>query len=156
MIEAVRRRWRGAAVVVAGWALLLGLWLLLVDALDPPELIAGAAAAAIAAAAGALAVHSHVDLGTGLPVLRRAWRVPPEVARDSLVVLGAAILHLLRVRAMRGTFATLPAGPEACDPDATGRRGAVLFTSSLAPDTVAIGFDPAARTLVVHHLVRRR
>ncbi len=151
-----RRRSGGAAVAVAGWAVLLGLWLLLVDTLDPPELIAGAAAALIAALAGGLACHSSVVFRPSRVSPANAWRLPLEVVRDTVVVLRATLLHLLRVRRLAGGFDVQPAGPEAGSARASGRRAAALLRTSVAPNTVALGYDPRRGGIVVHHLVRPR
>jgi hypothetical protein len=151
-----RRRAGGVAVALAGWAVLLGLWLLLVDTFDPPELMAGSAAALIAAVAGGLACRSHLVLRPSRMSPADAWRLPRQVAHDTVVVLHATLLHLLGIRRMDGGFGVLPAGSEAGDAGAAGRRAAALLRTSLAPNTVALGYDPRRGEIVVHHLVRPR
>ncbi|MDB5066163.1 MAG: hypothetical protein JWM18_2597 [Chloroflexi bacterium] len=151
-----RRRAEVAAVALAGWAVLLGLWLLLVDNFDPPELMAGSAAALIAAVSGGLACRSYVVLRPSRISPADAWRLPLQVVHDTVVVLHATLLHVLGVRRLDGGFGVLPAGSEAGDPGAAGRRAAVLLRTSLAPNTVALGYDPRRGEIVVHHLVRPR
>jgi hypothetical protein len=150
------RRRAGVAVALAGWAVLLGLWLLLVDTFDPPELMAGSAAALIAAVAGGLACRSSVVLRPPRISPADAWRLPLQVVHDTVVVLRATLLHVLGVRRLDGGFGVVPAGSEAGDAGAAGRRAAALLRTSLAPNTVALGYDPRRGEIVVHHLVRPR
>jgi hypothetical protein len=144
------------ALAVGGWAVLLGLWLLLTDRPAADELLAGGAAALLAGVAGALACRSSVPPPAAGASLRAVLVLPARVGRDSLTVLWAVVLDVLRVRRIRGRFAVLPADPAITRRTAAGRRAAALLEASLAPNTVAIGVDPARKGIVVHQLVDPR
>jgi multisubunit Na+/H+ antiporter MnhE subunit len=145
--------WGGAA-----WAALFGLWLLLVDTFDPPELLAGAAAALIGVAAGAIACR---NLGVRIEPreLLRLAPLPLAAVRDTVTVTAALVEHLSG-RRRTGTFRQLPLGDAPADAaTAAGSRVLQVLATSFAPNRYVVDVDAAAHSVTVHVLVssaRRR
>jgi len=140
---------------VAASAALFGLWLLLVDTFDTPELLAGAGAALIGAAAGAIACR---DLGVRIEPreLVRLAPLPLTAVRDTLSVTAALVEHLAGHR-RTGAFRELPLRDVPPAPDAAaGSRVLQVLATSFAPNTYVVDVDADAAILTVHVLVTRR
>jgi hypothetical protein len=150
-VERVRRLFRfGFGLLVAG-----GVYLLLIDTTDLPELYAGLAVVAFAALAyEAAREQGFPELAPRPALLRQAWRavarVPPDIARVSL----AALQQVLRPRRRRGRLQAVRFrhGGPVRGHDAA-RRALAEALGSLAPNTVIVGVDRERDLLLAHQLV---
>ena len=149
---AVRRLWPW----VLGWCALFGLWLLLVDTLSGPELLAGSGAALIALVAGGRVCARALGLRPPLRDAAAAWSRPVAACRDSGIVLAAVVLQLLGIRRVHGRFIGVPFRARADDPRTAGRRALAAALTSFAPNTVVVGFDREQDVMIVHRLVATR
>jgi len=139
---------------VAAWAALFGLWLLLVDTFDPPELLAGAVAALIGTAAGAIACHT-LGVRIELRELVRLGPLPLVAVRDTLYVTAALVEHLMG-RRRSGAFRQLPLRDLPSAPAAAaGSRVVQVLATSFAPSAYVVDVDTEAGILTVHVLVTR-
>ncbi len=129
------------------------LWLLLVDATDEPDLIAGGVCALIAAGL-ATVVQSQRTIHARLPlaVLRRAYRPPILLLTDTGRVFGALLRRVVLRQDVRGTFRAVPYRATGDDPEDVGRRLLSVWGASVAPNRYAIGIDPSQELLIVHEL----
>jgi len=143
---------RRAAIALVTWALLFGVWMLLVDTKSRPELVAGAVAAALAATASELVRAQRVaQVRARLRWLLRAWRPIVRIPLDVALVIST----LLHPRRTRGRFRALRFRAPGDDPEDTARRTLAEGFGSLAPNTYVIGVDTNRRVLIVHQLVER-
>lgn len=135
-------------------AALFGLWLLLVDATDEPNLITGGVCA-LAAAGLATAVQAmkgqHPRLR--LSMLLRLYRPFLLLVTDSVRVTLALFAHLILRRPVQGTFRAVRYRATAPDPDDRARRLLTEWAASLAANRYAIGIDQRRNILIVHQLV---
>lgn len=149
-----RPRPRRVLAAVLGGAAMFGLWLLLVEDFYPSELLAGGAAALIAVVAGLLAVQSEQRFARLLLAETRALAAAPfAVVRDSVIVLGAALLAGIRARPVRSAFREIPFEPGDDSAESAGRRAIATAAHSLAPNTSVLGYDSRRDVMVVHQLV---
>lgn len=142
---------KAALVWVAVAAVLFGLWMLLVDTREAPQVLAGLLVAAIAASGSELVRRqqvARVRLRGGW--LLRAWRPAASVPRD-LWRLATALVAARRTGAA-GRFRALPfrAGD---DPEGRGREALAELAGSFSPNTYVVGLDREHGLLLVHQLV---
>lgn len=146
-----RRRWlRG----VAWWLALFAIWMLLVDSLARPEVIAGFGAAFLALPV-ALLVSARVERRFQMRArwLRELRSAPFFVLRDSLLVLRALCLHVIGRETMRGEFRLVPWSPaEGDDVEANSWQAFAVIATSIAPNTYIIGVDPERGVALAHQL----
>jgi hypothetical protein len=143
---------RSLRTYVWAFALAAGFYLLLIDTVDLPELLAMLAICAVAAGAYLIARHERVGeatiqgrwlLGAGRPVA--------TIPRQVLWVSVEAIGQLLRPRASRGRFRAVSfATPDGAE--TIGRVALAEGFGSLAPNTIVIGVDEEQGLLLVHQL----
>jgi multisubunit Na+/H+ antiporter MnhE subunit len=141
-------------VWLAWWGSLLLAWLLLVDTLDPQELIVGVAAAALAATV-AVAVHRRGYIRfwpraawlAQLPYL--AWRV----VADSGLLAAALWRRLVDRQAVTGSTIRVPFHYGGDNGRDGARRALVNASVSLTPNTFVIDIDPEGDNVLVHQLV---
>ena len=147
-----RRRWLRAGV--AWWLALFAIWMLLVDSLARPEVIAGMGAAFLALPV-ALLVSARVERRFQMRArwLRELRSAPFFVLRDSLLVLRALCLHVIGRAAMRGEFRLVPWLPaEGDDVAANSWQAFAVIATSIAPNTYIIGVDPERGVALAHQL----
>jgi len=138
----------GEALLV--WALVMGVWLLLVDTVSLAELLAGGAAALLAAIATALVDAEH------LARLRLQARVllalPAQLAGVplDLWLLARELAKALTSGHHSGSFHELAFEGDTGARD-NGRRAAIEMLGSLSPNTIVLGVDE--RAVLVHQLV---
>jgi len=150
-----RSRHPGAARAwLVWWALLMALWLALVDTVLAPELVAGAICAAIAAT-GAVIVRQQRRL---LLRPRVRWiRCAGRPMRSAITDLGPLARALwrrgVRRRDERGALVEVPYPAVGDDPRAAAHRVFTEALGSLAPNTLVVGVDHERRVLLVHQLV---
>ncbi len=144
---------RRLAFFASFWALSAVLWMLLVDTVMTPELLAGAGVATIAAVGAELAREQRLARVSVSPRwLTQAWRPVAKVPRDVALVTVAAFRQLVRPLPERGRVQVIsvPGGGDA--PSARGRRAVAEALGSLAPNTIVVGVDPERDVLVAHQL----
>lgn len=143
-----------AGIWLAWCAALAVVWLLLVDTLDPEELVVGAMASSVAATV-AVAVHRRGYIRFWP---RAAWlREIPNVVRDVIVDcgrLGAALWRRLVLRhPVHGATIRVPFHHGGDNGRDGARRALVNFAVSLTPNTYVVDIDPEGDSLLVHRLV---
>lgn len=144
-----RRRLALAAVLIAWWALLGGMWMLLVDTVSTAEVL-GAVAASLLAALATRLVFGGVDAmrpaaSLAVALARQLGRVPAD-----LWLLALALRRALGGRRRPGRFHELALElPASARGD--GRRSAIELIGSLAPNTIVLGVDE--RRVIVHQLL---
>lgn len=147
------RRW--IAFLLGWWIALMGLWLLFVDTLAPPEVLVGLAAAAAATFSGVV-IRAYGEVR-----FRFQWRwllllrgVPTSVLGDSWVLTVALWRRLVRGEHPASALRTVPfpLTPHADDPTAASWHAFVIMATSIAPNTYVIGVDHARNTALIHQL----
>ena len=135
-------------------AAFFGLWVLLVDGLDAPNLIAGGLIALVAAAL-ATVVQSHrtVHARPRLHMFRRAYRLAPLLVTDTARVTLALFRRLVLKRNIRGRIRAVPYQAGGDDSTDVARRLLSVWAASVAPNRYAIGVDPDREILIIHELV---
>ncbi|HEV7664178.1 MAG TPA: hypothetical protein VGQ62_11630 [Chloroflexota bacterium] len=156
MAFAQRGRVGGAVRVLACFAGLYLLWLLLVGSTDPVELAGGVLGAAIAVF-GWHVVCSRDELSLAL---RAQWfiilarRLPWHTLADCGRVL-SVLWRRAKGEHVRGTIKRVPFDPgDSDDPYALARRALVVAGVSVAPNAVVVRID--GRDLILHELVPTR
>ncbi len=137
------------------FAVAAGFYLLLVDTVDLPELVALAVIAAIATVAFESSRRQGVaEAAFELSWLRQAWRPVVNVPRHALLISYEAVLQLVRAEPRRGSFRAIPfrGGEDAAD---QGRIAVTESLGSFAPNTIVIGIDSDRDLLLVHQLHRQ-
>ncbi len=141
---------------LTGWLLASGLYLLLIDTTDLPELLVGAGITILAATAFGLARERYLAAETvRLAWLARAYRPLVQTPRDIVTVAWAALAQLRRPREVRGVFRAVPFACGEDEPREIGRRALAESLGSFAPNTIIIGVDPERELLLGHQLHRR-
>jgi multisubunit Na+/H+ antiporter MnhE subunit len=149
--------WYRVATWLAWWVLLMSLWVAVDDSLQSDELLAGAGAAALAALAAEIAVHQSATRFAIRPGwLIRAFRLPGEVAHDTLTVFAALARTLVIRKPPHGAFRELPVRYGDETPLGVTRRVLLTGAYSLAPNRFVVGIDEERDTMVVHQLVEKR
>ena len=136
-------------------AAFFGLWLLLVDGTDEPNLLAGGVSALVAALlVTALQSHRTVHARLRPGMLRRVYRPLLLLVPDTGRVTAALFARLVLRRDVRGNFRAVRYRATGDDPNDTARRLLSEWGASVAPNRYAIGVDPDQDALIVHELVR--
>jgi hypothetical protein len=149
--------WRRRAVVwLAGGVLAGGLYLLLIDTTDTPELLLGAGITILAATGFSLARERYLAAETlRLAWLARVYRPLVQAPRDIVTVTRAALDQLRHPRDAQGVFRAVPFACGDDDAREIGRRALAESLGSFAPNTIIIGVDPERELLLGHQLRRR-
>jgi multisubunit Na+/H+ antiporter MnhE subunit len=140
------------------WALLMALWLVLLDTRQWPELIAGAATAAIGATVAGLVVRpgQPKTVAKSLSLLRlgprRLGRPLARLVADTALIAGA-LARSLAGRTPRGSFRVVRYVPDAPRRSAAGRALTEIW-GSLTPNRYVVGTDDEEGILMVHELIR--
>jgi hypothetical protein len=140
------------------WALLMALWLALVDTHKEPELWAGAAAAVVGATIAGLITRpgQPKTLSKSLALLRlgpqRLGRPLVRMAVDS-ALLTVALARALVGRRPKGSFRVVRYRPDPPRQSAAGRALTEIW-GSLTPNRYVIGTDDEDGILMIHELVR--
>jgi multisubunit Na+/H+ antiporter MnhE subunit len=145
---------RRVASWLVWWVLLMALWVWFDDSLLTAELIAGAIVAALGAALVELVQYqteSHVRIRSEW--LGRLVQLPWEVARDTFVVFAALAVKIVRGTDPPSGFEEIPTRYGDDSFEAATRRAFLVGTTSLAPNTFALGIDRTRDVMVVHRLV---
>ncbi|MGZ4351967.1 MAG: hypothetical protein ACXVZ4_00355 [Gaiellaceae bacterium] len=145
-------------VLLAWWALLFWLWLLLVGEWNSIEWTAAAVAGLVAAVAAGV-VHRlgllrfRFRAGWLAPVPRVLW----QVVVDFGILVHVLVRTLARRQAPRGVFRAVPfdAGPAGGEL-AAGRRAVVALLATYSPNCYVVDVDSEQKLALVHDLVPRR
>jgi hypothetical protein len=155
-MSAVRKGTRRASVWLAGWVLAGGLYLLLIDTTDVPELIVGAVVTTLAATAFGLAREQYLAAETvRLAWLGRIYRPLVQTPADIVAVVGVALTQLRHPKRTQGVFRAVPFACGGDEAREIGRRALAESLGSFAPNTIIIGVDPERELLLGHQLRRR-
>jgi multisubunit Na+/H+ antiporter MnhE subunit len=136
------------------WVLMMSFWVALDDSLRSDELLAGAGAAALAAMAAEGVGHQAATRYQ----IRAAWllaafRLPGQVARDTLVVFGALARTLVSRKPPQGAFTEIAVRYGDDTPLGMTRRVLLTGAHSLAPNAFVLGMDSEREVMIVHELV---
>ncbi len=145
---------RRVAAWAAWWAVLMSFWMILDDSVAWAEVLAGAAAAALGASFAELVTYrSSAQLWLRARWLLPAFRLPAQVARDTVIVFAALWRQLARGEEPASRFRELPARYGDDSAEGITRRVLLIGARSLAPNSFALGLDAERGVLVVHELV---
>lgn len=144
---------RAAQTVVRG-LLLFGLWMVLVDSAEWPQVVVGVGAAAIAALYGAVVLarrpeHGRLTIG----MLRRLYRPFLLLITDSVRVTLALGRHVVLRRPVEGRFRAVRYRAIGDTPEDITRRILTEWGASMAANRYAVGVDLEGGYLLVHQLV---
>ncbi|HEX4107619.1 MAG TPA: hypothetical protein VHX88_05765 [Solirubrobacteraceae bacterium] len=138
-------------------ALVAGLYLIAIDTVALPEVLAGAAAVVPAVAALRLSGGRHVALAPWLArVLRATPRLLLQIGHDIATVSLEAVLVAQNADRQRGALRAIPFSGGGDEPRARGRRALAEALGSLPPNTLVLGVDADSDVLLVHELTPAR
>jgi multisubunit Na+/H+ antiporter MnhE subunit len=137
-------------------AVWFGAWLLLVEKLDPAELVVGAICATIAAVASELAWGTHLNRFSGnVRALLQAWHLPWLMLSGTWEIFKVLFRHLFTRHKADSLMLAVDFDAGAPDDanDAMRRALAVGYTT-MTPNFVVIGIDQAKGRMLYHQLAR--
>jgi multisubunit Na+/H+ antiporter MnhE subunit len=145
---------RRAGAWLVWWILLMSFWVILDNSIASDELLAGAGAAALGA------VFAEVAFAQAATRFRMraewvvpAFRLPGQVARDTVIVFAALWRRLARGEEPDSGFRELPVRYGDDTPQGVTRRVLLTGGRSLAPNAFVLGIDSGRDVMVVHQLV---
>jgi len=139
------------------WVLMMSFWVMLDDSISTDELLAGAGAAALAALlAEVVTYQAATRFRMRIEWLVPALSLPGQVARDTVIVYRALWRRVARGEQPPSAFADLPARYGDDSPEGVTRRVLLVWGTSVAPNTFALGIDSERDVMVVHRLVADR
>ena len=145
---------RSTATWLAWWVALWLVWLLLVDTVQPDELLVGAGAAAVAATVGTVVQHrGYIRFSP-----RAAWLLETPYLIGGIVVdcglLAVALWRRVVGRQpVRGETIRVPFHHGGDTGRDGARRALVNFAVSITPNSYVVDIDPEGDSLLVHRLV---
>ena len=136
------------------WVLMMSFWVMLDDSISTDELLAGAGAAALAALlAEVVTYQAATRFRMRIEWLVPALSLPGQVVRDTVIVYRALWRRLAHGQQPPSAFADLPARYGDDSPEGVTRRVLLVWGTSVAPNTFALGIDSEREVMVVHRLV---
>ena len=136
------------------WVLMMSFWVMLDDSISTDELLAGAGAAALAALlAEVVTYQAATRFRMRIEWLVPALSLPGQVVRDTVIVYRALWRRLAHGQQPPSAFADLPARYGDDSPEGVTRRVLLVWGTSVAPNTFALGIDSERDVMVVHRLV---
>jgi multisubunit Na+/H+ antiporter MnhE subunit len=139
------------------WVLMMSFWVMIDDSTATDELLAGAGAAALAALfAEVVTYQAATRFHMRIKWLVPAFRLPGQVARDTVIVYHALWRRLVHGEQPPSAFLELPARFGDDTPEGITRRTLLVGGTSVAPNTFVLGIDPERDVIVVHRLVANR
>ena len=136
------------------WVLMMSFWVLIDDSISTDELLAGAGAAALAALLAELVTYQAATrFRMRIEWLVPALSLPGQVARDTVVIYQALWRRLAHGEQPPSAFADLPTRPGDDSLEGVTRRVLLVWGTSVAPNTFALGIDSEREVMVVHRLV---
>jgi hypothetical protein len=145
--------------LLAGFAVrvlaLFGLWMLLVDSADEPNMITGAVCVVVFAGL-ATAVNSlrTEHARPRIEMLRFVYRPLTLLVTDTARVTCALVAHCSLRRPYGGHLRAARYNAVSDDPEDVARRVLTEWGASLGPNRYVIGVDTDRRLLLIHELVR--
>jgi len=139
---------------LAWWAVLMAVWLLLVETFAVPEVVVGSVAAAAAASvAEAVRELGYVRFAPRLAWLRHAPRVAGQVLVDCGILFAALARRVIRRRDVRGVMLRVPVRYGDDSGRGAARRALLNFGVSITPNSYVVDLDPETSTVLIHQLV---
>lgn len=137
------------------WVLMMSFWVALDDSLRSDELLAGAGAAALAAVGAEMVGHqAQMRYRIRAAWLLSAFRLPGQVAQQTLLVFGVLARTLARREPPpRGTFTEIPVRYGDDTPLGVTRRVLLTGARSFAPNGFVLGIDEDRDIMIIHELV---
>ena len=136
------------------WVLMMSFWVMLDDSISTDELLAGAGAAALAALlAEVVTYQAATRFRMRIEWLVPALSLPGQVVRDTVIVYQALWRRLAHGQQPPSALADLPARYGDDSPEGVTRRVLLVWGTSVAPNTFALGIDSERDVMVVHRLV---
>jgi multisubunit Na+/H+ antiporter MnhE subunit len=136
------------------WVLMMSFWVMIDDSISTDELLAGAGAAALAALLAELVTYQAATrFRMRIEWLVPALSLPGQVARDTVVIYQALWRRLAYGEQPPSAFADLPTRPGDDSLEGVTRRVLLVWGTSVAPNTFALGIDSEREVMVVHRLV---
>jgi hypothetical protein len=138
---------RRAASLVVWFALLEGLWVVLVGTRQPLELEAGLAAAAVGAVfAEVLRSHGLLAYAADLRLLPRALNLVWQIVFDFAVLTWVLARSLARGRRVEGAWLTVPY-PTADGAKGRWQRAFATIAGTATPNAIVVDLDRGAALL---------
>jgi multisubunit Na+/H+ antiporter MnhE subunit len=148
---------RRAGSWLVWWVLMMSFWVMIDDSISTDELLAGAGAAALAALlAEVVSYQAATRFRMRIEWLVPALSLPGQVVRDTVIVYRALWRRVARGEQPPSAFADLPARYGDDSPEGVTRRVLLVWGTSVAPNTFALGIDSERDVMVVHRLVADR
>jgi len=145
---------RRAGSWLVWWVLMMSFWVMLDDSISTDELLAGAGAAALAALlAEVVTYQAATRFRMRIEWLAPALSLPGQVVRDTVIVYQALWRRLAHGQQPPSALADLPARYGDDSPEGVTRRVLLVWGTSVAPNTFALGIDSERDVMVVHRLV---
>jgi hypothetical protein len=139
---------------VVWWGLCAGLWLMLVDRIEPSELVLGAGVCTLAAFAATLVrARREVVLRPRPRWLAAAWRPALGMVGDLGPLVRALVARGVLRRDEHGTLVELPFAAVGAGPEETAYRVLTEVLGSTAPNTIVAAVELDRGVLVAHQLV---
>jgi multisubunit Na+/H+ antiporter MnhE subunit len=133
------------------WLVLVGVWLVTLNAFSYQELVVAAVLALpCAVAAGAARRASEIRWTAGARWSRWLWALPGAVLRDTAAVLLLALRP--RTREDEDEFREVPLPTESDDARRVGREALTTAILSATPGSVVVDANPDHDRLLVHSL----
>lgn len=150
-MHAARRR--STQVLILCTALML-FWVACVSSLAAHELLLGIPSAFLSTWFSFYAIRRvPIRFRPTLSNLLEGWRIPGEMAKDLVVVLGVLAADLAGRRAP-SLFRSAPWGANAKSPNDLARRALAVAYETVSPNCVVIGIDREQGQMLFHQLRR--
>jgi multisubunit Na+/H+ antiporter MnhE subunit len=139
------------------WVLMMSFWVMLDDSVSTDELLAGAGTAVLAATVAELVTYQAATrFRMRIEWLTPALGLPGQVVRDTVIVYGTLWRRLVHGEQPPSAFKELPTRFGDDSPEGVTRRVLLIWGTSVAPNTFALGIDRDTDVMVVHRLDAER
>ncbi len=142
--------------LLSGIALLLFAgWVLLVGSLHPHEMIVGAVVVLLSTSFCAVVLRSDtLALELRLRDLMQLWHVPGEIAKDAWVITSVLFRDLLFGQRAESLYRVAGFKASRRNPVLVARAALAIAYTTLSPNTIVLGIDPAQGHMLFHQLRR--
>ena len=150
-------RWTILGLAATRAVAFFAFWLLLVDEVDEPNLLTGAACALLAAGLATLVQSLRSVHAAPLPsMFRYAYRPLKLLVTDTALVSWALVARILLRRPVTGRWRAARYRATGEGSDDVARRILTEWGASAGPNRYVVGVDPDAGLVLVHELVRTK